>query len=273
MKFTLVLILFNGIILFFIGLVSIMPFFMGQSSFADFYWQSGWPLLAVMLLFLGAMDAFALFNRRLFALLEREDWPALAGYLEDRVIRKGHYSPLLVKILSNAYLALSDFDGITELENKTAQAKPGLLETNALAFGAARLLSKDFSGALRFYAARLEKAKEGTAPWLRWYYGFSLFLDRRFSEAADQFAVLARLSPDALTAGLSAFFLTGSLVKTLPERKEELSAAAAEGRERVRKSLPSQENWGKEEAKLRAEVHGAILSTYFTEAAAWIYGS
>ncbi|MDL2230060.1 hypothetical protein LJC14_07420, partial [Treponema sp. OttesenSCG-928-L16] len=80
-------------------------------------------------------------NRRLFYLLEREDWPALVQYLEGKVMRGGNYSPRLVKLLANTYLVLSDPRSVMALERKLAAAKPALLDRNALVFGAARILS------------------------------------------------------------------------------------------------------------------------------------
>jgi hypothetical protein len=247
------------------------------SDFALNFWHVSWPLVLVLLVFLIVLEYFFFSNYRLFLLLEREDWPALAQYLEGRVIRKGRYSPHLVRLLANTYLVLSDSASVISLENKTALVKPALIEANALVFGAARILGKDIPGAVKFFSARLNagtgKVRREQVQWLRWYYGFALLLDRQFAPAADQFLLLAKEADDALVAGLSAFFLNDSLKKFLPERSLELKAAALDGQERVKRSLRTPEDWNKEAAKIETEVHAAILFKNLGNAAQWIYGS
>jgi hypothetical protein len=276
LKFKFIFILSNIIILVFLILLCVTPVLMIGSDSALNFWRVSWPLVLVLVAFLIGLEYFFFSNYRLFLLLEREDWPALAQYLEMRVIRKGHYSPHLVRLLANTYLVLSDSAAVISLENKTALVKPALIEANALVFGAARILGKDISGAVNFFSARLNpgtgKIRREHAQWLRWYYGFALLLDRQFSPAADQFLLLAKEADDALVAGLSAFFLNDSLKKFLPERSLELKAAALDGQERVKKSLRTLEDWNKETAKIETEVHAAILFKNLGSAAGWIYG-
>ena len=107
------------------------------------------------------IDGFFGYNWKLFSLLEREDWPALAHYLEDRVVRKGRWNSRLVKLLANTHLVLSDASAVIELEMKAAAAKPAVLSKVALVFGVARVLKNDPSGAVAFFAARRGPKKIG----------------------------------------------------------------------------------------------------------------
>jgi hypothetical protein len=276
LKIKFVFILSNVVLLVFVGFLSTIPFFMGPSDFVPAFWRLSWPPALILFFFIIALDCFYFYNRRLFLLLEREDWPALVQYLETRVIRKGHYSPHLVRLLANTYLVLSDSAAVISLENKTAIAKPALVETNALVFGAARILGKDIAGAVNFFSARLGPASgrvpRKQAQWIRWYYGFALLLDRQFTPAADQFILLAREADDALAAGLSAFFLHDTLARVFPERSLELNALAAEGQNRVKKFLRTRKDWDRETAKIETEVYAAILFKNLENAARWIYG-
>jgi hypothetical protein len=276
LKFKSIFILSNIFIFIVFVLLCGAPFLVIGSGFAPAYWRMSWPLVLILVVFLAGLEYFYFSNYRLFSLLEREDCPALAQYLEGRVIRKGRYSPRLVRLLANTYLVLSDSASVISLENKTALAKPALIESNALVFGAARILGKDIAGAVNFFSARLNagtgKARREQVQWLRWYYGFALLLDRQFASAADQFMPLAEEADDALVAGLSAFFLNDTLKRVLPERGLELKAAALDGRERVKKSLRTPEDWNKETAKIETEVHAAILYKNLGDAARWIYG-
>jgi hypothetical protein len=263
--------LFNIIILVFLCLVFILSFFVLGTQFAFTFFRSGWPLALVLILILGGLDIFYFLTRRLFLLLEREDWPALVQYLEGRVIRDGQYSARLVRLLANTYLVLADSAGVISLENKAAIAKPSLLDDNALIFGTARILGKDIPGAVRFFQAHKSSGKGEAAQWVCWYYGFSLLLDRQFDPAADQFLALANESSDAVLTGLSAFFLDDMLVHLLPDRSAQCAAAAEAGKKRVHKSFPRISGWNKEIARVRTEVYAAILSKYIGDASAWLY--
>jgi hypothetical protein len=257
----------------FLIFICFIPFFVLGFDFALSFWRSNWFLVLFLGLILCGIDLFYFFNKRLFSFLEREDWPALINYLEDEVFRKGRYSSRNIRLLANTYLILSDSGAVMTLENRTAAVKPALVEANVLVFGIARILGKDFAGAARFFESRRETARPETRLWIRWYYGFSLLLERRFPEAADEFTLLARESADALITGLSAFFLADILGKRVPEKKAVLTLAASQGQSRVRKYLPGPGDWRKERGNIRTEIHAAVLSTYLDEAGSWIYGT
>jgi hypothetical protein len=266
-----IFVLFNTIILLFLVFVFILPILVMGVEFTGIFWRSAWPLGAILFLILLGMDGFYLYNRRLFYLLEREDWPALVQYLEGRIFKQGRYYAPLVRLLANTYLVLSDYRSVLSLENKTAIAKPRLVDDNVLIFGTARILGKDYEGAARFFEEKAGKVKPGTAAWARWYSGFALLLNRWFSQAADRFAETAKESNDTVLTGLSSYFLAVSLARTLPNRSLELMAAAMDGRKRVRAVLPAQAAWNKETAKIRSEVYAAVLSKYIDETSEWLY--
>jgi hypothetical protein len=249
-----------------------MPFFILGPDLVPRFWITGWPLALALVFALIALNVFYVTKRRLYYLLEREDWPALQDYLEQQVISRGHYTPRMVQLLANTYLVMSDSSGVMALENKTAIAKPALIEANALVFGAARILGGDIAGAVNFFSLRLEKGKVKDAPWVRWYYGFSLLLDRQFEKAAAEFRVLATESSDALITGLSSYFLWDTLRK-YTENGKACRAKAREGRDRVQQVLKTVDEWNREAEKIETEVHAAIINQYISKAGTWLFGS
>jgi hypothetical protein len=249
----------------------LMPFMFLGPSFSLSYWLSNWPLLLIWVLILAAFNFFYFTNRRLFFLLEREDWPALAHYLEHEVFTKGRYSSRLVRLLATSYLVLSDTDGVLNLENKTAIAKPSLLDANALIFGAARILGKDFSGAARFFEARKYTVKPALKDWVSWYLGFSFLLDYRLQGAADEFSFLAHDSKNAVVTALSSFFLSETLSRVLPEKEAELLEASSVGKSRALGVLPVTEKWDRAINKISSEIHAAIISKYIEGTGRWLF--
>jgi hypothetical protein len=220
---------------------------------------------------MAGFDVFYLRNRRLYALLEKEDWPALVTYLADRVIRQGKYIPRLVRLLANTYLVLSDSAAVMSLENKAAMAKPSLIDDNALVFGTARVLGRDLAGAVRFFEARQNSVKPGLRQWVCWYFGFSLLLSRQYEKAADEFIRLAEISNDGIITGLSAYFLSTSIKKALPQKSDSLDEAANSGKKRVLKALPTHKNWIKETGRKNTEIYIVVLSQHMEEAGKWLY--
>jgi hypothetical protein len=265
--------------LFFLGLVFLLPFLALGKDLALDFWGFSWFLLPLILALAAGMDCYFALNYRVYILLEKEDWPALAQELEDKVFRRGRYSSRLVRLLANTYLVLSDPRAVNALERKLATAKSGLVNRHALIFGAARLLDQDYAGAAEFFSAQLAgRAQPGgggassAAEWIRWYYGFSLLLAHRFEEAADTFITLAGKSEDGLLAGLSAYFLSSSLSGFLPPRAGELGVAAAAGKDRVRRRLRDRAAWDKECKRLEMEVYAAVLVSYMTKTGDYLYG-
>ena len=271
LKFKSIFVLLNILMLFFLAVLVLLPHVMLGSSFIPTFWRLNWPIFLLWAVFFVAFNTFYFINRRLFFLLEREDWPALSRYLEERVIQKGNYSPRLVRLLANTYLVLSDSTAVMNLENKVAIAKPALLDTNALVFGTARILGKDISGAVRFFKTRRDKSKGVQKEWVYWYYGFSLLLDSRFEEAGREFFLLAQESTDAVITGLSSYFLIEIIVPYQNEKVEELSEISYNGRKRVRKAMPKLTDWYKEVSRLSSEIHAAAISKYMEEAGRWLY--
>jgi hypothetical protein len=270
MKFKVIAVVFNIIIIFFLSVFALLPVMIFGSEMTGYFFQTAWPLALVLVLALVALNVFFLTHRRLFMLLEREDWPALVDYLERKIFRGGHYSARHVRLLLNSYLVMSDFPGVLRLENKVAIAKPAVLEANALIFGAARILGGDSKGAAEFFQLRLEKGKAKNSQWIRWYYGFSLVLAKSFDKAEAVFKALVPAADDALITGLSAYFLSQTLQKHSVNR-EECRALAEEGRDRVKKALGGMGGWRKEAVKIEAEVYAAIIKKYIDEAGSWLF--
>jgi hypothetical protein len=288
LKFKFLFLFFNVIIVAFLLLIVLMPLIILGTNISglwnELFRNSLWPLLLLLALALIVLDVYYFSNRALFRLLEREDWPALAEYLEARVLRQGHYSGYLVRLLANTCLVMSDAGAVRNLENKLALARPALVERHALIVGAARILGKDYAGGLRFFAAR-DRGFDPSPPrfprflpwfdqgrreqWLAWYHGFCLLLERQPAGAAERFRPLALEAPDPVVTALAAWFLEDSLSGLVGGSCREDAAAA---RDRLRREFPGRKDWDREVAKTETELYVAIMRRYINDAGNWIYG-
>jgi hypothetical protein len=232
------------------------------------------PLIIFMVLLLGGLGIFFFFNYRLLSLLEREDWPALAYYLEQKIYTKGRFSQRYVRLLASSYLVITDYQSVLKLENKTMLAKPSIVSKNVLLFGTARVLSGNHKEAAVFFKSSMEKDKgkhnARDEQWIRWFYGFSHLLSGAFNQAEPDFTVLAISSPDALITGLSSYFLSNSITKH-SQNPEECRAAAESGRIRVVNVMKNKVGWKKEVDKMSSDIHIAIIRKYIDEAGNWLF--
>jgi hypothetical protein len=249
----------------------LVPFLILGQDIAESFLQSAWPLFGILIVVLISLNIFYAANRKLFFLLEREDWPALVYYLETQVIQKSRYSARLVTLLANTYLVLSDSVSVTALEKKLAAAKPALLDSNCLTFGVARILSKDYSGASQFFEKRLSSSKTESPLWVRWYLGFTKLLNEDYDSAANDFVLLVKECRDPLVIGLSSYFLDTTLAKALPKRRDEAKQCAEDGKRRVIKYFPQKAAWKKEAAKMQTEIYATVIVKYINSTEEWIY--
>jgi hypothetical protein len=271
LKFGTIVVLSNAVLLAFILFLFLLPVVVLGPGTSGVFWQNAWPAAVFFLLILLGINLFYALNFRLYYLLEREDWPALARYLEKQVIEKGRYHSLGVRLLSNAYFVLSDIEALANLENRVAAAKPVLIEKLALIFGTGRILRKDYAGAVRFFADRLARPAPPEASWLSWYSGFALLLDSRYTAAAECFSNLARSSENPAAAALAAWFLGQVLPSARPEQSGDLAILAEQGRKRVKAMLPGRQAWDKKTEALRGEIYAVLISKYLQDAADWLY--
>jgi hypothetical protein len=213
---------------------------------------------------------FFFLNYRLFSLLEREDWPALAYYLEQKIFVKNRYKNRNVRLLASSYLVISDFQSVIKLESKAMLAKPSVISKNVLIFGAARILSGNQMEAAAFFRRQMEKCRKKDKQWVRWFHSFSHLLSGTFNVAEPELSSLAISSNDALISGLSAYFLTNSVEKySLNPQKCRDTAESA--RKRVVKAINNYSNWVKEANKMGTDIHIAIIKKYIDEAGNWLF--
>jgi hypothetical protein len=271
LKFKFLIIAFNIIIVFFLFIIIILPSILtGYEAAANMRYFT-LPLSVLLILLLAGLNVFSLSNYRLFSLLDREDWPALVYYLEQKIYVKGGYSSRKVKLLASCYLVISDYSSVIALEGKTLLAKPALIEKNALIFGAARVLSGNYKAAAAFFRTRLDQRKKlKNEQWVIWFYGFSQMLAGVYEAAEQEFTSLATSSQDAIVTGLSAYFLHNNVAK-YSLKPADCRAAAEKGRDRVVNTLINVAGWKKAAAKTETDVHITIIKKYIDEAGAFLW--
>ncbi|HOJ98337.1 MAG: hypothetical protein N2509_01520 [Treponemataceae bacterium] len=271
MKFKSLFFLFNVSLIISFFFVFALPFFILGPSFALSFWQSNWPLALFFIIILAILNGFYFYNRPLFTLLEREDWPALAHYLEGRILDRQRFFPYLVNLLAHTYVVLSDFTGLHRLESALRQKKPRLLEKIALIFGLAYILESRHEEAISFLSRYRNNGKKAQEQWISLYYAFSLLYTRNYEKAGPVLSELCEQASEPLVVALAAYFVRQSLLVAFPAEKERWENLVTRALQRVRSMVPDRSRWERELSRNQGDLAIAILAKPLAEAALLIY--
>jgi len=273
MKFRTIFILFNIVILVSFCFVFLFPFFVLGARSSLLFWKDNWYLALFFILLLGGINAFFIYNRKVFSLVEKEDWAALSAHLSDEIYAKGRFRASSIRLLVNACLLRSDVAGIEKLEDALAAKKPALLRRNALLFGVTRLLRNRPAEAEAFFARYLDAKDADSRGWLRFDYAFSLVLQKR---VGDALGILKEglASKDAVLALLSSYLLgsIGAAASDSQDERAELAARAETTRKRLLSRFTAP-RWSREVERAKAEVHIVILSKLIDDAGRWLFAA
>ncbi len=264
MRFKIIFILFNLVIIVSFLAIYFMPLIMLDLDFAKSFWSRNWGLPVLFLVIIGLLNTYFIVNWKLFTLLEREDWPALIAHLEHRIYNKKIIIGQQVKILANAYLVRSDLESIAKLENFIREQRPKLVPKFALVFGVPYLLRNDPEEMVRYFS-EFTYLKGAEGAWLRWNYAFARILNGDTREAEETLTALCREKLEPVLALLSIYLLQSI------EPKEEGLALVEEKRQKLLDRF-SREKWEKEIARSRSSIQVVVLQKLIEEATEWLFG-
>jgi hypothetical protein len=268
LKFRVIFVLFNIILLLSFGFSFILPALVLDLSSAAHFWASNWFLAATFLAVLAGVDFFFARNWALLSLLENSDWPGLAARLRLDIMERSRYSSARIGLYLNALIILQDHASAAALQERLATTRPRLLEAQSLLFGLSRILSGDVTAAETVLTTRTGSGR-GPRGWRAFYLGFTRLRLGKAREAA--LALLPLLdSREGLMRGLAAYLLA-LCARGMDDTAARDAAAKAEAtRSALARSFPRR-RWDDAAENARGDVSGAIASRYIDLAAEWIY--
>lgn len=274
MKLKTIFIVFNLVVVFAFLSIFFVPLFVLGGEYFSFFASRNWiAALLFAVTFIGA-NLYFLLNWRLFGLLEREDWPELVVYLEERIYRKGRVSGTNVRLLANAYLLTSAIEEIPRLEAHLAGRRPALVDRYPIPFGIPYLLKRAPEEARAYFARRLEAPKLRSREWMRWNLAFSLLQERQPEAARAELLALQGGAPGNVGTAPAREPLLALLTLYL---LDSFSASDPEVRERVeRGKLALRRRFGRPQLervveRSRGNMEVLILSRLVRDALDWMY--
>lgn len=248
-----------------------LPLFLVSSSYVLPFWRHTFyfPLLALVVL--AVINMIFAMNWTMLTLLEREDWPALAQYLERRVFESKRYSLRHARLLCDSLVLVGDFAAIDSLEALLAQNKPRLYRRLASRFAAIAVLTGKYSRSRDICAQALQnRTFLGGYPraMLQLYQGLSLYLDRDLSAAMEVFLSLLQHTRDPL---ITAF--VGYVLSRIGERRQSLAPAALSASVDAKKRLKAQfgsKQWIRYLDREKSDMEVVLLGKLADETTRWL---
>ncbi len=265
MKFKTIFILFNSVIVAAFLFIFLLPLALLGPEYFRLFAQKNWIAAALFAATLLVINGYFFYNRKLFRLLEREDWPALIRLLEDSIFRRGRLRRNSCRLLLNAYLITANTAPIAALEARVRRDRPALLKPLALLFGLPYLLRAEPEAAEAYFGPLASEPGVADRPWIRWNYAFSLMQRKNYDRAKQELLALLAERPEPVLRLLT-IYLLDSYAQAHPEVRQSV--------ERGREELARR--WSPEQWRHRLENAGgnpqvSLLAPILREAREWLF--
>lgn len=265
MKFKLVFVAFNLVILLSFLFVFLLPFFFLGPQYTQVFWVENWYLAALFVAIIVVLNLYFAKNWRLFGLLESEDWHGLVGYLEREIFERKRLRRQHVRLLINAYVVVSEPDKITRLEEFLRSQRPSLVAEFAVELGIPHLLSNDSVAITEYFGGLRQNARTKSRDWVRWGYAFGLMLQQSYDEAKTELLELLNQRTDPVLQVLTAYML-----ESYRRHDEQAARRVQEELNRLRNAW-SPAKWKKQLERSRSNLLVLVMAKLLEDASSWAF--
>ena len=265
MKFRVLVIVFNAVIVASFAVIFMMPMLVLGWEYTGTFWARNWPFGLAFAAILVGVNIYFIYNWKVFSMLERESWDELIAYLEQQVYERGRFGGQRVKILINAYILRAGTDKIGDLEAFLREKRPGLVPRFSIELGIPYLTSQDAAAMEAFFGELKDKPRCSRPLWVRWNYAFALMLQSRADEAQGVLSAVMEETRDPLQQLLAAY-----LLNTYGADDDNVARQV----ERVRSGLATRatrESFARFVEKHRDNVQVLLLSQLIRDALDWLF--
>lgn len=265
MKFKIIFIIFNAIIVFSFLFIFFMPFLILGWDYTQVFWSNNWILAVIFLVIMGGLNAYFISNWKLFTLLEEENWNGLIGYLEDRIYNRHRITKQNLRILVNTYVVTSKPEKITELEIFLRDERPKMVPAFAVQLGIPYLLRNEPEEMERYYGQIMKDPRCNDLNWVKWNYGFALMLQQRVEDARSILVEILDGTKNHLL-----LLITAYLLDAFSASDPAVASRVQDARNQVRGKY-DEEGWQKEIEKQRNNLQVLVLSKLIRDATNWLF--
>ena len=264
MKFKIIFLSFNILIIFSFLLIFLLPVFMLGSEYTLQFLQSSWWIAVLFIAILVSINLVYFLNRKILAYLEDENWPELKILLEQKIFRENRFRKMYIRMYISTCIATSSLNDISRLESLLRKDKPKVLNEWALQLGLPHLLKNDPHKMKEYFGEFLELDSDD-GKWIKWNYCFALLLLKEAEEAVTLLKTLAEDRKDPLLR-LSSLYMLSPFTSD-----ESVGPVIETGRSELSTGM-TRALFAKELEKQKDNVQTLFLSKIIGEAMDWLYG-
>lgn len=261
MKFKLIFLIFNAIVVFSFLFIALLPVFMLGWEYAAPFWQNSWHLLLLFVLVLLGLDGYFIRNWKMFTLLEQKDWDMIQKYLEQEIFSKKRIGDQRVQILLNTYVVKGKPENIVRLAEWVGKEKPRVFRRLLLPLSTGYLLTNDFRGLKEFFDPWIIQNSLTKKGWADWMWAFSALRLQEGDAPRDRLTLAAEKSNDEAVRLLSAYLLKDILQQEISEQVGDFLSSFA--------SRYSKAGWAKKLEARKEKLHILTLSSILQQAGEW----
>jgi hypothetical protein len=270
MKFKTLFAIFNIVLILSFLTVFLLPAFILDRAFMVEFWSKNWYFALVFILVIFLVNVIFLTHWKMLSCLEKEDWPGLSQYLENRIFGQKKYNRRNVGLLCDSLLLLGDFSTLQKLEKALRTDRPRLLAVHAVKFASAFLLSGDYQKVDQF-SVSLCREKGSDTDWLTFYAAFSRHLAKKTDDAVADLIYLSESASAPLVTALGGYMTAVVLPRSLsPERGDECIRASEQAKKRITAKY-SKVKWNALVEDSKAEMQVVVLGKLVDEASLWLF--
>ncbi len=276
MKFKVLFTILNIVLFCAFLVVFFLPVVLVSREYFIEFWRGNWFLAVFFIGSIILVNCIFIRNWTILICLEREDWPALAQYLEKQVFYRKKASKRNVRLLFESLVLLGDFTALEKLAAFLKSEHRNRYRQTLRGFAGAAVLSGNFRRVRVFCTDTLNEGNldPNIVDWLSFYRGLARYLDPESAGAASDLAPLARSAPDPLITVLSAFLCSVLLGKEdSPQRsvpRDSLEASVQVARERITTSFTA-EKWQRYIENSSRDLEFVILGKLPEQATVWLF--
>ena len=226
MRFKTIFWLFNAVVLVSVLFIAFIPLIAWGGEYAGVFWGNIWVVGAVFLLFIAVLDGYFVRNWKLFTLLEKEDWPALLAWLEERIYGSRRIGRAYASLLVNTALSVSNLEAVRRLEAEVAERRPALKRQIGVILGIPVLLQRDPAAMEAYFGPLADDPGTKRREWALWCRALGRVSGGNAPGALDDLSPLFA-SKDAALRLLAVHLAAPLRAEMAPERAGAMDAALA----------------------------------------------
>lgn len=267
MRFRLLFLVFNVVIIVSFVLIFLMPAFVLGWEYTRVFWSTNWPIGAVFVVVLIGLNVYFLSNWKVFTLLEQEAWEEVRAHLESQLFDRNRASAQGIRILINSYVVTGSLERMDRLAALLKEKHPRLAARLALELALPRLLSGNGATMVEELGATSQVPGTRRPLWIHWCHAVALMMASRLEDAKQALIVVTREARDPLLKLLSA-----SMLQPYGKGDEETRAFVASAKAELTANW-SREKIGREVDRHRQNLHVLLLSSQLEKASDWAFGA